>query len=185
MTDEKWRAAWNVYESACELPAGERRAFVESEINDPGMRHRVMALLERQGQQSAPHTERDTSTMYSLGCGRSGRIGSEIEDWPQLGKTIDYFFVTGPLGRGGMGDVYAAHDLELNRTVALKFVSSGSIGTAGAERFIREAQSASALNHPGIVTVHEVIRFESSLAIVMELVEGKSFRALCGKPNAT
>ena len=81
-----------------------------------------------------------------------------------------------------MGDVYAARDLELNRTVALKFVSSGSIGTAGVERFIREAQSASALNHPGIVTVHEVIRFESTLAIVMEMVEGKSFRALCGRP---
>jgi len=184
MIDEQWRAAWAIYESACELPVGERRAFVESELDDPELRRRVLDLLDQQGEDSASDAERNTTGADPVSVGPSSRAESDTGDWPQVGKTIGRFVVTTPLGRGGMGDVYAARDLELNRTVALKFVSSGSIGTAGVDRFIREAQSASALNHPGIVTVHEVIRFESTLAIVMEMVEGKSLRALCGRPNA-
>jgi Tol biopolymer transport system component len=183
MIDDQWRAAWAVYEAACELPPSDRRAFVESELDNPELRSRVLALLDRQGEESSSDAERNSTGANPVSGGPSSRAESATGDWPQVGKTIGRFVVTTPLGRGGMGDVYAARDLELNRTVALKFVSSGSIGTAGVERFIREAQSASALNHPGIVTVHEVIRFESTLAIVMELVEGKSFRTLCGRPN--
>ena len=183
MIDEKWRAAWNVYESACQLPAGERRAFVESELEDPALRQRIMSLLERDERRGS-ETESGLSTPGTISGTASDSANSEVGDWPQVGKTIGRFVVTAPLGRGGMGDVYSARDQELDRTVALKFISSGSIGTARVERFIREAKSASALNHPGIVTVHEVIRCESSLAIVMEMVEGKSFRALCEKPNA-
>jgi serine/threonine protein kinase len=183
MIDEQWRAAWSVYESACELPAGERRAFVESELQDPELQRKVMALLERQDPDEVCHAEGNGNSPDPAIGRSSGRIGSESADWPQIGRTIGRFTVTAPLGRGGMGDVYAARDLELNRTVALKFVAAGPIGTAGVERFIREAQAASALNHPGIVTVHEVIHFEASLAIVMELVEGRSFGKLCGKPN--
>jgi serine/threonine protein kinase len=168
MNDEQWRAAWNVYERACLLPAGERRTFVETEIVDLPLRRKVISLLERA----------DESEDSKLAC------EIQVPDWPLLGQTIGRFVVTAPLGRGGMGDVYMARDQELNRMVAMKFVSPGSIGTAGVDRFMNEAQAASALNHPGIVTVHEVIRHESTLAIVMELVEGKSFRDLSGKPNA-
>jgi serine/threonine protein kinase len=184
MIDEQWRAAWNVYEAACKLPAREQRAFVESELHDPELRRRVMGLLERQVQPDTADAERNL-TVPTLTIGlKSDPTGLKADEWPHVGKTVGRFAVTLPLGRGGMGDVYAARDSELNRMVALKFVSSGLIGTAGVDRFVREAQSASALNHPGVVTVHEVIRYESSLAIVMELVEGRSFRTLCGKPNA-
>ena len=181
MIDEDWRAAWNVYESACQLPAGERQAFVESELRDPALRQRVMSLLERD---ERSETASDHSLPVTMIGTASDSTNSKIDDWPQLGKKIGRFEVTAPLGRGGMGEIYAARDQELARTVAMKFISSRSIGTAGVERLIREAKSASALNHPGIVTVHEVIHCESSLAIVMEMVEGKSFRALCEKPNA-
>ena len=183
MIDEDWRAAWNVYESACQLPTGERRAFVESELSDPALRQRVMSLLERDDR-SGSETASDHSLPVTMIGTASDSTNSKIDDWPQLGKKIGRFEVTAPLGRGGMGEIYAARDQELARTVAMKFISSRSIGTAGVERLIREAKSASALNHPGIVTVHEVIHCESSLAIVMEMVEGKSFRALCEKPNA-
>jgi hypothetical protein len=84
-----------------------------------------------------------------------------------------------------MGEVYSARDTELNRAVAIKFLSPQSLGSSGTvERLIQEARAASALNHPGIVTVHEVIRSEDSLAIVMERVDGMALRSLCGKANA-
>jgi serine/threonine protein kinase len=85
------------------------------------------------------------------------------------------------VGRGSTGDVYSGRDRELDRPVALKFMTAdyGEAGK-GARNFVREAQAASALNHPNIVTVHEVIMHESSPVIVMELVEGTALRNLCG-----
>jgi len=81
-----------------------------------------------------------------------------------------------------MGMVYSAHDPALNREVALKVIA-GAADAFSAQRFIREAQAASALNHPNIVTVHEVIRAGPTVAIVMELVAGTSLRHLCGTPQ--
>lgn len=78
-----------------------------------------------------------------------------------------------------MGEVYSARDTELGRAVALKFLPHQSSDTKAVERLISEARAASGLNHPNIVTVYEVIRSDSSLAIAMELVEGVPLRALC------
>ena len=76
-----------------------------------------------------------------------------------------------------MGEVYHAFDPALGRHVAIKCVAPGRIGSAGAvNSMIQEARAASALNHPSIVTIHEVIRSPESVAIVMELVRGKSLR---------
>ena len=85
------------------------------------------------------------------------------------------------VGQGGMGQVYAAHDPDLDREVALKLIAAKD--DASSEGFIREAQAVSALNHPNIVTVHEVIRSGSMLAIAMELVTGTSLRQFCGAPQ--
>jgi serine/threonine protein kinase len=175
MTNEGWRAAWKIYREACDLADAERRSFVESRLSDPALRQRVFALLDGldspTSDASQPLAGMDTA---------AGGEPTEVE-WSRLGQTIGRFALTAPVGRGGMGEVYAARDPELNRMVALKLVSRGNLGTVSAvDRFIREAQSASALNHPGIVTVHEVIRSGPSVAIVMELVDGVSFRALCG-----
>ena len=83
-----------------------------------------------------------------------------------------------------MGEVYLARDTELNRTVAMKFLPSGDIGNPeSVTRFLREAHAASALNHPGIVTVYDVVRDRSAVGIVMELIEGVSMRQICGKPH--
>jgi eukaryotic-like serine/threonine-protein kinase len=82
-----------------------------------------------------------------------------------------------------MGEVYSAQDTELGRTVALKFLRTDVFGiNANTERFIREARAVSALNHPNIVTVHDVIQADSTLAISIELVEGTNLRRLCGNP---
>src|SRR5438309_1299848 len=129
MIDERWRAAWSVYDSACALPADKRRAFVESELEDPALRGKILQMLDRQDARATLDPGPDVSGSDPLGGCESGPIPSEGAAWPYVGKTIDRFLITAPLGRGGMGDVYTARDLELNRSVALKFVSAASIGT--------------------------------------------------------
>src|SRR5688572_19029470 len=84
------------------------------------------------------------------------------------------------LGSGGMGSVYLAHDLALDRDVAIKFLSDEKIGDASARhRLLREAKAAAALDHPNICAVHEVIvEADGRTAIVMQYVEGETLAAL-------
>src|SRR5256884_6931636 len=82
-----------------------------------------------------------------------------------------------PLGAGGMGEVYRARDTRLGRDLAIKILSSKlSPGKQDFERFEREARSASALNHPNIVTIFELGQVDSTYYIAMELVEGELLR---------
>jgi eukaryotic-like serine/threonine-protein kinase len=83
-----------------------------------------------------------------------------------------------------MGEVYSARDPELNRAVAIKFLAPQRLGSTGTvEQFIQEARTASALNHPGIVTVYEVIRSQDSLAIVMGGWTGSLCGTCAGSPT--
>jgi serine/threonine protein kinase len=91
------------------------------------------------------------------------------------GQRFGRYTITGFVGRGGMGEVWKAHDEELDRTVALKFMSSGF----AVDQLTQEARMASALNHPGIVTVHDVIVREGTPILVMELVTGAPLSRFC------
>ncbi len=94
-----------------------------------------------------------------------------------IGKTIGQYQVIDKIGEGGMGVVYKAEDTTLHRLVALKTLSSHLTEDEEArERFIREAQSASSLNHPNITTVFEFIEDDDTRLICMEYVEGKTIR---------
>ena len=97
------------------------------------------------------------------------------------GTKLGPYEIVAPLGAGGMGEVYRARDARLNRSVALKLLSSGfSVNSDRRQRFEQEARSASALNHPNIVTIYELGQDGSNHYIVMELVEGKTLRELLG-----
>ena len=91
------------------------------------------------------------------------------------GHVIGVYEIVGPLGAGGMGEVYRARDTRLGRLVAIKLVSSDlAADSTAAGRLAREARLTSSLNHPNIVTVHDVGEIDGRPYIVMELVDGQS-----------
>ncbi len=94
-----------------------------------------------------------------------------------IGQTLSHYLITSELGRGGMGVVYRAHDQLLNRDVALKLMREDVVNQMDRRaRILAEARAASALNHPGITTIFDVVESGENLFIVMELVEGQTLR---------
>src|SRR6202166_1283896 len=95
------------------------------------------------------------------------------------GTKLGPYEIQSPLGAGGMGEVYRARDTRLDRSVAIKILSAAfSADCDRLDRFEQEARSASALNHPNIVTIYELGQDGSTHYIAMELVEGKTLREL-------
>ncbi len=152
-----WRCAYTILDRALELPAPAREAFArQSADREPELLLVVLELI------------RNAAEDHEFDPGES-----------RIGGNIGRYAITARLGHGATGQVYAALDTELGRMVALKFLD----GATAAERLIREAKAASALNHPNIVTVHDLVRHGSDVALAMELVEGKALREYCGTPQ--
>src|SRR5450755_1085592 len=102
---------------------------------------------------------------------------------------LGHFSLLEKIGEGGMGRVYKARDTRLGRLVAIKLLPEARSEDASRRaRFAQEAKAASALNHPNIITIHEVGEQDGRTFIVMELVEGKPLNDLsrpkaCGSPK--
>ena len=96
-----------------------------------------------------------------------------------LGEQIGKYKIQTKLGAGGMGEVFLAHDEQLDRQVVLKFLSSQFLDNQELlQRFKQEARAASALNHPNIITIYEIGESNGQWFIATEYIKGKTLREL-------
>ena len=175
MTSEQWQRVKELFEAAAELGPTERTAFLAQTCNcDQELQREVKSLL-------AAH-DADSDFMNSP-------VGNLlIVEEPMLteGQHFGAYEEISPLGEGGMGQVYLAVDRRLRRKVALKLLPSSHTNDADrVRRFEQEAQAASALNHPNIVTIHEIGQTDSLHFIATEFVDGETLRERISKTRMT
>ena len=180
MIADRWRRIKELMQAALERPPGERAAFVAEACGpDSELRREVESLLSAHGRAldfldppahaSPTFAARDTEAAPSA-------------EWRlAVGAHLAHFEIVGRVGAGGMGEVYRARDTRLGRTVAIKLVGDLAGDDRARMQLLREAQHASALNHPNICTIHEVSEADGRPFIVMELVEGRPLSALIPK----
>src|SRR5438132_13609816 len=93
------------------------------------------------------------------------------------GTKLGRYEIRAKIGEGGMGEVYLAEDTRLDRKVALKLLPAQFMQNADrVRRFVQEAKAASALNHPNIITIHEIGESEGAYFIVTEFIDGQTLR---------
>ena len=176
MAPTEWNQIFELFHAAREKSGGERVMLLDTACGENSLLRRAVEELLREDEAASGFLSKP---LFSSLTGEL--LGARVVPGQRFGR-----YVIGTLlGRGGMGEVWSAHDTDLDRRVALKFLSPEALAVLDTQHAIREAKAASALNHPNIVTIHEVVQAESTVAIVMELVEGQSLREVCGKPLPT
>ena len=166
MTSDQWQLVKELFEAALERPLPTRSTFLaEACAGDREIQLEVESLLEAH--------ERDGGFMTQP----VGKLMPEEQPVLTSGQYLAHYEVIEPLGKGGMGQVYLAHDIRLRRKVALKLLTSSYTNDINrVKRFEQEAQAASALNHPNIVTIHEIVQTDSLCFITTEFIDGKTLR---------
>src|SRR5687767_13561471 len=133
------------------------------------------------GQNERDHDDAQRTATHGDPSGRGRDYTGRIRPRSSMTvrETLGRYQVLGPIGSGGMGEVFVARDPSLGRKVAIKMLPVRMASDRDTlSRFTQEARSASALNHPNIITIHEVGTDERTPFIVMEYVEGRDLRSL-------
>jgi serine/threonine protein kinase len=176
MSPEQWNKIVELFHAAREKTSTERAALLDSACTaDPELR-RIVEQMLRDDEASCSLLDRSPMEVMAA-CAADPRTPA------MAGARFGRYEIVALIGRGGTGEVWTAHDAELDRAVAIKFLFPRPGFGRLAERLTREARAASALNHPNIVTVYEVIRHEDTPVIVMEMVEGEPLGSAHGTPQ--
>ena len=169
MTD-RWQQIDRLLESALEREPSERAVFLDQACGaDTDLRREVEGLVRAHEEAGSfldqPQIQRE--------------LGVKVESRSLLGQHLTHYEVISRLGEGGMGVVYKARDKQLGRYVAIKVLPAHLVSDPERKkRFVQEAKAASALNHPNIITIHEIANHEDFNFLVMEYVEGKTLAEL-------
>ncbi|MDQ2746447.1 MAG: serine/threonine protein kinase [Acidobacteriota bacterium] len=174
MNAERWKQIDELFDAVLEIPNERREAFLSEKCGgDDELKLEVISLLDAQKE-----TERflENSAMNLM----AKEIAHNRTDvFSFVGQEFGTYKIEKPIGAGGMGEVYLAHDDKLNRKVALKILPAEFIADAERiKRFEREARMISALNHPNIVTIYDVGAANGVDFIATEFVEGETVREL-------
>src|SRR4029453_9786682 len=174
MKPEHWQQLDELFHTVLACKPTERAAFLDSAcVGDEELRQQVEALLAAH-EKGGRFIEEPAMEVEVRALANDKR---ESPTTFMVGKTISHYRIIAPLGSGGMGEVYVAQDTRLGRKVALKILpDSFTRDEELLRRFEQEARTASALNHPNIVTINEVGQDGSYHFIAEELIEGISLR---------
>src|SRR6266850_1075600 len=174
MKAERWKKVFDLFQSAVERAPEERAAFLdESCYDDEGMRREVESLLTSH--------ERAENFIEVPAFDVAPELVTSDSAGPLVGKVIGHYRIESLIGVGGMGEVYLARDERLGRKAALKLLPE-SLTTDETQlgRFKNEARTASALNHPNILTVYEISAEGNVQFIATEFIEGVTLRTALG-----
>src|SRR5579863_633141 len=161
MTPERFQQIEALYDAVLACRPEERSAVLDRA--DPEVRRAVERMLAQEGSMLLDHPAWEAL--------------EDTKNWSHAaGKLVGRYEIEGQLGEGGMGVVYRALDTNLNRPVAIKFLSNEFADAAARHRFQREAQTASSLNHPHILTVYDAGEFEGRQYLVTEFVDGGTLK---------
>jgi predicted ATPase/serine/threonine protein kinase len=170
MSSERWERTKEILEQALRLASQQRPAYLDSACRgDADLRREVESLIASYEEAGSQFLGAAAPDVLQLAPPRGLTSGTKLGPYE----------IVGLLGAGGMGEVYRARDPRLERIVAIKVLPAAfSADRDRLHRFAQEARSASALNHPNIITIHELGQHGSTHYIAMELVEGKTLRQL-------